>query len=235
MSDDVVAALRRIPTATLATQLSRRGIGAVHVQGVRPLAAHARLAGRAFTLRFIPAREDVDRAGLTPDPNDLMREAMEAVPAGHVLVMDCRRETRASAGGGLLFARLEARGVAGVVSDGCVRAAELVANLRLPVFCAGASAPVSRGLHHPLEYGRPVGCGGVAVYPGDVMVGDVDGVVVVPASLAEEVARDGANQDALERYLLERLRAGAPLAGTYPPDDATRAAFDRERRRLPGK
>lgn len=231
MSDDVIDALRRVSNATLATLLSRRGIGSACMEGVRPLGPTARVAGRAFTLRFIPAREDIDRAGIAPDPNALMREAMEAVPAGHVLVMDCRRETRASAGGGLLFARLEARGVAGVVSDGCVRATELVAGLALPVFCAGGSASVSRGLHHPLEYGRPIGCGGVAVYPGDVIVGDADGVVVVPAAIAEEVARAALEQQALEGHLLDRLRAGAPLEGTYPPDAAVRAEFERERRR----
>ncbi len=233
MSDQVIHALRRISTATLATQLSRRGIGAIYMEGVRPLARGARVAGRAFTLRFIPAREDVDRAGVVPDPNETMRKAIEAVPAGHVLVLDCRRETRASAGGGLLFARLEARGVAGVVSDGCVRATDLVAGLALPVFCAGSSASVSRMFHHPLEFGRPIGCGGVAVYPGDVIVGDADGVVVVPFAMAESVAGAALEQESLERFLLARIRSGAPLEDTYPPNEATRAAFERERGELP--
>jgi regulator of RNase E activity RraA len=225
MSNLLGASFAGVCTATLATQLARRGIGSVYMQGVRPLSTTKRLVGPAFTLRFIPAREDIDRADVKPDPNEVMREAIETTPPGHVLVMDCRRETRASAGGGLLFARLAAKGVAGVVSDGCVRAADLVAGLDLPVFCAGASAPVSRGLHHPLEYGRPIACGEVAVYPGDFIVADSDGVIVIPAALVEEVARDAIEQEALEEFLLQRLRHGAPLKGTYPPDHATRLAF----------
>lgn len=226
MTEAVVAALSAVSTATLATLLSRKGVGSTFLEGVKPLNGTARVAGRAFTLRFIPAREDLDRVGTRPDPNDLMRDAIEAVPPRHVLVMDCRRETRASAGGGLLFARLEVRGVAGVVSDGCVRGTGVLNNLTLPIFCAGSSAPVSRGLHHPLEYGKPIGCGGVAIYPGDIVVGDADGVIVIPAAMADEVAREASRQEALERYLLTRLQEGAPLHGTYPPDEVTTAAFE---------
>jgi regulator of RNase E activity RraA len=142
-----------------------------------------------------------------------------------VLVLDCREETRAASCGDILVTRLMVRGGAGLVSDGGVRDSGPISRLGLPVFCAAPSPPVNRVLHHALEHGRPISCGGVAVYPGDVIVGDVDGVVVVPAHLAAEIAREAVEQEELEAWLAERVLAGAPLSGTFPPDEATLAAY----------
>jgi regulator of RNase E activity RraA len=150
---------------------------------------------------------------------------VETIPAGHVLVQDCRGDTRAACGGGILMTRLAVRGAAGMVTDGCVRDWAQIAAMDLPVFCAGPSAPLNLAVHHAVDIDVPIGCGGVAVYPGDLIVGDADGVVVVPRHLAAELAADGLEQEQLEAFVQERIAAGAKLPGTYPPDEATRAAY----------
>ncbi|TKC92319.1 ribonuclease activity regulator RraA [Trinickia terrae] len=229
--------LRRVSTATLTTQLFKRGLRNVFLQGVAPLVKPAagtpNLVGPAFTLRNIPAREDVDHLGVFRDPDHPQRKAVETAPAGSVLVQDCRGERSVASVGSILATRLKQRGVAGMVSDGPVRDSSTIAGLGLPVFCAGASAPLNLAKHHAVDMNVPIGCGGVAVYPGDIVVADGDGVVIVPRHLAEDVARDGAEQERLERFLTERIKAGAPLRGTYPPDDTTLAAYALWRRDNP--
>lgn len=221
-----IECLKRTSTATLTTQLFKRGFHNVFMQGVRALAAYGEnLVGPAFTLRYIPSREDIDRYGVKPDANELQREALEAAPPGSVLVMDCRGDARAAAGGEVYMHRLRVRGVAGVVSDGGIRDSAAIAAMAYPVFCAGPSAPVNKVIHHPLEYGRPIACGGVAVYPGDIVVADGDGVVVIPVHLAHEVAEAAAEQEAMEAFVVERVKEGRPLAGFYPVSDATREAY----------
>jgi regulator of RNase E activity RraA len=224
---DSLERLRRVTTATLTTQLFKRGFRNVFMQGVRPLGRYAaNLVGPAFTLRNIPAREDLDRLDGFANPEHPQRKAIEATPAGHVLVVDCRGDTRAASGGEILTTRLMLRGVAGLVSDGGIRDSAPIAALALPVFCAGPAAPLNLVVHHATELQVPIGCGGVAVYPGDLIVGDADGVVVVPAHLAEEVARDADEQEQLETWILARIQAGARLPGTYPPNAETRAAYE---------
>ena len=184
------------------------------------------MAGPAYTLRNIPAREDIDQIATLGDPAHPQRRAIEEVPPGHVLVIDCRGDSGAACAGEILVTRLMRRGVAGLVSDGGVRDAGPIAAMAFPVFCAGPSAPLNLARHHAVEVLTPIGCGGVAIYPGDILVGDADGVAVIPAALADEVARDAAAQEHLEAFVLARIDAGAALPGTYPPDEATRAAYE---------
>jgi regulator of RNase E activity RraA len=226
-SDACLAAMRRASTATLTTVLFKRGFRNVFMRGVRPLARYAgNLVGPAFTLRNIPAREDLDRVEGFANPEHPQRKAIETTPPGHVLVVDCRGERDVASGGEILMTRLSVRGVAGMVSDGGIRDSAPIAALAMPVYCAGPAAPLNLVAHHATELQVPIGCGGVAVYPGDLIVGDADGVVVVPAHLAEDVAREADAQEQMERWILRRVQDGARLPGTYPPDAATRAAYE---------
>ena len=227
IAQTTLADLRLTSVATLTTQLFKRGFRNAFVQGVQPLDRPVeKMIGPAFTLRYIPAREDLDRHGATPDPNAMQREAIEAIPSGHVLVMDCRADARAASAGDIYMTRLMVRGVAGVVTDGGIRDSEATKRIGLPVFCAGPSAPTNRVIHHAVDCGLPVACGGVAVYPGDVVVGDADGVVIIPRHLVDEVAGDGAEQERLEGYIQSRVAAGESLHGLYPINENTRAAYE---------
>jgi regulator of RNase E activity RraA len=226
-SEDCLARMRRVTTATLTTQLFKRGLRNRFMRGVRPLGAYREnLVGPAFTLRNIPSREDLDVVEGFANPEHPQRGAIEAVPPGHVLVVDCRGEANAASGGEILTTRLAVRGVAGLVSDGGIRDSAAIAALPIPVYCAGPAAPLNLVAHHATDLQVPIGCGGVAVYPGDLIVADSDGVVVVPAHLAEDVARDADEQERLETWLLGRVQAGAALPGTYPPNAETRAAYE---------
>jgi regulator of RNase E activity RraA len=222
--------LRRVSTATLTTQLFKRGLRNAFMQGVQPLGRYgANLVGPAFTLRNIPAREDIDTVAVFSDPEHPQRKAIEVTPPGHVLVIDCRGDARAACAGQILVTRLMTRGVAGLVADGGIRDAGPIGEMPFPVYCTGASAPLNLARHHAVEFNVPIGCGGVAVYPGDTIVCDSDGVVVIPAKLTDEVAHDAAEQEELEEFLLQRVNDGAALRGIYPPNEATRAAFERWR------
>jgi regulator of RNase E activity RraA len=220
--------LRRVSAATLCTQLFKRGFRNVYVQGIGRLAKSSRgnLVGPAFTMRNIPSREDLDQLSAFENPEHPQRKGIESVPPDHVLVIDCRGERRVASGGQILLTRLARRGAAGLVSDGPVRDSDAIARMDFPVYCAGGSAPLNLLQHHAIDLNVPIGCGGVAVYPGDVIVGDAEGVVVVPQHLADEVARDAAEQEQLEAFILERVQAGAKLPGTYPPNAETRAAYE---------
>jgi len=228
LSDVTIGQLRQVSTATLSTQLFKRGFRNVFLQGVSRLTTPSggNLVGPAFTMRNIPAREDIDQLSAFTDPDHPQRKAIESVPPGHVLVLDCRGETRVASGGQILTTRLKTRGAAGLVSDGPVRDSGAISALDFPVYCAGGSAPLNLIHHHAVDLNVPIGCGGVAVYPGDVIVGDDEGVVVIPAHLAAEVAADAAAQEDMEAFILERIEGGAPLRGTYPPDATTLAAYE---------
>ncbi len=225
------ARLKRVSTATITTQLFKRGLRNCFIQGVRPLGVLGEnMVGPAYTLRNIPSREDLDHVGVFANPEHPQRKAVEQAPAGRVLVIDCRGDTRAASGGEILMTRLTIRGAAGVVSDGGMRDAAAIGRMTLPVYCAGPSAPLNLARHHAVDIDVPIACGGVPVYPGDMVVGDADGVVVIPAHLAEEVARDCAEQEVLEEFLLTRIQGGARLPDTYPPNEETKAAFEVWRR-----
>ena len=228
LSPEARERLRHVSVATLCTQLFKRGFRNVYLQGVGRLTTPSggNLVGPAFTMRNIPAREDLDQISAFDNPDHPQRKGIESVPEGHVLVIDCRGETRVASGGQILTTRLKVRGAAGLVSDGPVRDSGPISQMDFPVYCAGGSAPLNLIHHHAIDLNVPIGCGGVAVYPGDVMVGDDEGVVVIPSHLAEEVARDAVEQEKMEAFVLERVEGGARLAGTYPPNAETRAAFD---------
>jgi regulator of RNase E activity RraA len=219
--------LGKVSTATLCTQLFKRGLRNVFIQGIGRLTTPSggNLVGPAFTMRSIPAREDLDQLSAFDNPDHPQRKAIESVPPGHVLVLDCRQEKRVASGGMILTTRLKVRGAAGLVSDGAVRDSSDIAKLDFPVYCAGGSAPLNLLMHHALDQNVPIGCGGVAVYPGDVIVGDEEGVVVIPRHLADEVADQAEEQEKMEAFILERVQGGAKLAGTYPPNEETKAAF----------
>ena len=224
--NDTLQQLKRVSTATLTTQLFKRGLRNVYLQGVHRMSKPGdNLVGAAFTLRYIPAREDLDHVGVFENPEHPQRKAIEAVPPGQVLVMDCRRDTRAASGGSILLTRLQIRGAAGVVTDGGLRDSETIAGMDFPVFGAGPSAPLNLAIHHAVDLNVPIGCGGVAVFPGDIVVGDAEGVVIVPAHLAVDVARDAAEQEALEIFVLQEVAGGRPLPGTYPPNADTLARY----------
>jgi regulator of RNase E activity RraA len=219
-------ALAAVSTATLTTQLMARGLRNTFLAGLTALnPASTRLVGEAFTLRCIPAREDLDVLSVYQDYDHPQRKAVESVPPGGVLVIDCRGRTRAASLGHILATRLLVRGAAGIVTDGAVRDRAGFAALDLPTFAAGAAATTNLAQHHVVEMQVPIGCAEVAVYPGDVMVGDEDGVVCVPRHLADEVAAAAVEQERLEEFVLARIETGAPLRGTYPPDDRTLAEY----------
>jgi regulator of RNase E activity RraA len=219
--------LRTVSTATLCTQLFKRGFRNVYLQGVARLTIPSIgiLVGPAYTMRNIPAREDLDQISAFENPEHPQRKAIESVPPGHVLVLDCRGERRVASGGQILTTRLKVRGAAGLVSDGPVRDSGEIAKMDFPVYCAGGSAPLNLLQHHAIDLNVPIGCGGVAVYPGDMIVGDAEGVVVIPQHLADEIAADAVDQEHLEAFLLERIQNGSPLPGTYPPNAETKAAY----------
>jgi regulator of RNase E activity RraA len=218
--------LRAASTATIATQLFRLGLRNQFLNGLLPTnAEHCRFVGEAATLRYIPMREDLDVVEAFRDPEHPQRKAIETARAGTVLVMDCRGETRAASVGNVLVTRLRVRGAVGLVTDGAVRDYPEIAAQPFPVFAAGRSASIGLSAHHAVDFDVPVACAGVAVFPGDVLVGDAEGVIVIPRHLATAIAQPAAEQEELERFLLERVAAGAPLPGTYPPSEQTLAEF----------
>src|SRR5215475_15274571 len=183
--------LRAVSTASLSTLLFKRGLRNAWLHGVQRMsAAQANMVGEAFTLRNIPSREDLDQVGEFQNPEHPQRKAYDNVPAGHVLVIDCRGDTRAASGGGILTSRLKVRGAAGLVTDGCLRDSAEIGAMDFPVYCAGPASPLNLSRHHAVDFNVPIACGGVAVYPGDLVIGDADGVGIVPRHLAEEASRE---------------------------------------------
>lgn len=230
IEDHVLATLRGVSTATIQSQLFKRGLRNVFLNGVRPMSAVASFAGEAYTLRHVPAREDLDTLAVFEDPEHPQRKAIETMPAGQVLIMDCHADIRAASGGSILMTRLSRRGVAAMVTDAAIRDSPAIAGLDFPVYAAGSSANLNLVAHHAVESQVPIGCAGVPVYPGDVVVGDGEGVVAIPRHLAEEVAQAAAEQEQLEEFILARIQDGQPLRGNYPPSAETAAAFRQQRR-----
>lgn len=230
LDEQLRIALQQVSTATLTTQLMDRGLRHTFLAGPRPLRPSLpRMVGEAFTLRYIPAREDLDVLSVFTDYDHPQRRAIERAPSGSVLVIDARGRAEAASLGHILATRFAKRGGAGIVTDGSVRDLAGFERLDLPTFAAASSPTTNLVQHHATDLQVPIGCGEVAVYPGDVIVGDLDGVVCVPRHLAEEVARDAVEQERLEDFVLERIEEGRPLRGTYPPDDATRAEYEARR------
>jgi regulator of RNase E activity RraA len=220
-----LATLRECSTATLTTQLLRRGYRQVFLVGVKPLnPTGTAFAAEAYTMRMIPAREDIDTFQSFGE-NDLQWSTVENMPAGTALVIDAHQRVEAGAYGSILFARLAARKVAAVVTDGAFRDGPAIAASNFPAYATTTTASSRTSLFHVADVQVPIGCAGVAVYPGDILVGDAEGVVVIPRHLADEVATEGLKQEELEAYLLDRIEAGEPLRGIYPPSEETLAAY----------
>ena len=231
MSDALVAQLKAVSTATLTTALFKRGLRNTFVQDVRPLDPNvARMAGPAFTLRYIPAREDLDTLSVFEDPQHPQRLAVETIPEGHVMVIDSRGDARAASAGSILIHRMQVRGAAGIVTDGGLRDAEAIAALRFPAFCRRPSAPTNLIHHHAVDIDVPIACGEVAVYPGDWIVGDSEGVVVVPKHLVAEIAAEAVAMTEFEDYVDAEVGKGRSIVGLYPPNAETRAAFEASRK-----
>jgi regulator of RNase E activity RraA len=226
--------LSRASTATITTQLFQRGLRNLFLNGLKPMnPEHCRFVGEAVTLRNIPMREDLDRLEAFRDPDHPQRKAIEMVGPGQVLVMDCRGDLRGASGGNILITRLRQRGAAGLVSDGSIRDSPEIARNPFPVFAAGQSANLNLVVHHAVDINVPIGCAGVPVFPGDIIVGDEEGVVVVPRHISAEVAQPAAEQEDLERFVLEKIEGGAALPGTYPPNERTLAEYEDWKRRRP--
>lgn len=229
LHDAIRDRLREASTATIATQLFALGFRNRFLAGLAPLnPEHCRFVGEAATLRYIPMREDLDVLDSYRDPEHPQRKAIETARPGSVLVMDCRGETRAGSAGNILAARLRVRGAVALVTDGAVRDAPEIAAQPFPVFATGRSASIGLSAHHAVDFDVPIACAGVAVFPGDVLVGDAEGVVVIPRHLAARIAEPAAAQEDLERFLLARVEAGSRLPGTYPPNEETLAAYEAE-------
>ncbi|MEQ9642282.1 MAG: ribonuclease activity regulator RraA [Alphaproteobacteria bacterium] len=226
LSDATRAKLKTVSTATLCTALFKRGLRNQFIQDVRPVGDAGPMVGEAFTLRYIPAREDLNELSVFQDPKHPQRDAIERCPPGAVMVIDSRKDARAASAGSILVTRLMVRGCAGIVTDGGFRDAPELATLAFPVYHNRPSAPTNLTRHQAIDIDVPVGCGDVAVWPGDVVVGDGEGVVVIPAHLADEVADEAVEMTAFEDFVTEEVRKGRSIIGLYPAtQEQTRVDF----------
>ena len=209
--------LKTVSTATLCTALFKRGLRNQFIQDVRPLNPKTTtMVGEAYTLRYIPAREDLNPITVFQDPKHPQRVAVDQCPAGAVMVIDSRKDARAASAGSILITRLMVRGAAGVVTDGGFRDSPELAEMPFPVYHNRPSAPTNLTLHQAMDINIPIGCGDVAVFPGDVIVGDREGVIVIPAHLADEVAIEAVEMTAYEDFVAEEVRKGRSIIGLYP-------------------
>ena len=234
-SEQSIKTLKGVSVATLATALYKRGLRNQVIQDVRPVRSHHNLPARnnqpnmvgpAFTLRYMPAREDRNTLAEFQNPNHPQRQAIEQCPPGHILVMDSRKDPRAASAGDILIARLMMRGGAGVVTDGGFRDSDSIAELDIPAYHNRPSSPTNLTLHEAIDINVPIGCGDVAVFPGDYLVGDQDSVIVIPAHLVDELAEEAQEMTAYEDFVAEQVRKGASIIGLYPcTKDEHRKAF----------
>lgn len=220
MSDvtpETLEKLRHVSVATLATALFKRGLRQQVIQDVRPLGQKGRnMVGPAFTLRYMPAREDRNQLSEFRNPQHPQRHAIETCPPGHVLVMDSRKSAIAASAGDILITRLMVRGGAGVVTDGGFRDAMNIAQLDIPAYHSRPSSPTNLTTNEAIGINEPIGCGDAPVFPGDIIVGDDDSVIVIPAHLADDIATEATEMTAYEDFALEQVRQGHTIIGLYP-------------------
>ncbi|PTT90299.1 ribonuclease activity regulator RraA [Pelomonas sp. HMWF004] len=225
MNPETRQKLLGVSTATLCTALFKRGLRSQFIQDVRPLnASLPNMVGPAYTLRYIPAREDLNDISVFKDRAHPQRVAVEECPPGAVLVIDSRKDARAASAGGILVARLMVRGVAGVVTDGGFRDSPDIAKYTMPAYHSRPSAPTNLTLHQAIAINEPIGCGDAPVFPGDVVVGDAEGVIIIPAHLADEIADEAVQMTVFEDYVQEKVMGGRSVLGLYPPTDPDVAA-----------
>ncbi len=226
LDEKLIEALSQVATATITTVLLKKGLRNVWLRGTKPLrSGQRRLVGPAFTLRFVPAREDLATPESWSSPIST-RAAIEAMPAGCIAVVDAMGITDAGIFGDILCARMKIRGVAGLVTDGVVRDVAGVLSTELPVWCQGAAAPPSVAGLTFVSWQQPIGCGGVAVFPDDVIVVDDDGAVVIPQALVNEVVETAVEQERFEAWIIGEVQAGAALPGLYPANVENRARYE---------
>jgi regulator of RNase E activity RraA len=224
----IKAALELVTTATLTTVLLKKGLRNVWIRGSKPLTPQSkRIVGEAFTLRFVPAREDLATPASWASPRST-RGAIEDMPEGCIAVVDAMGIKDAGIFGDILCARMQKRGVAALVTDGVVRDVAGVIGTNLPVWCDGAAAPPSVAGLTFVNWQEPIGCGGVAVYPGDVIVLDSDGAVLIPQAMVEDVTKESVEQERLETWIMGEVDRGVPLPGLYPPNAETKARYEKE-------
>lgn len=228
LSKSMVETLSAVTVATLSTILFKKGLRNIWLRGSNPFRpGQPRVVGEAFTMRFVPAREDIATPAAWSSPKST-RVAVEAMPEGSVVVVDTMGNADAGILGDILIARMEVKGVAGLVTDGAVRDRSGIEQTNLPVWCRGIAAPPAVAQLAFVGWQEPIGCGGVAVFPGDVIVADDDGAIVIPAEMLEEVASQALIQERTETWILREVKAGAPLAGIYPmsPENQQRYEAD---------
>jgi regulator of RNase E activity RraA len=225
LSTAATNALLRASTATLTTQLLKRGFRSTFLAGLTATRPDMRMIGYAFTLRYVPMREDLDLVDID-NTTSAQRLAVEAVGPGDVLVIDARNDIGAATLGNILAERIAIRGAAGIVTDGAMRDTSAFRTIDLPTYVRATHQTQSTARHHPADMNVPIGCAGVLVLPGDVVVGDADGVVIIPRAVAEEVALAAEEQERREEFILEKIRAGASILGVYPPDAKTLAEYE---------
>jgi regulator of RNase E activity RraA len=214
------AQLMGVSTATLCTALFKRGLRHQFIQDVRPIRGDLpNMVGEAYTLRYMPAREDLNTIEVFKNREHPQRKAVEECPAGAVFVIDSRKDARAASAGNILVTRLMKRGVAGIVTDGGFRDSPEMAKLPFPVYHQRPAAPTNLTVHQAIDINVPIGCGDAPVFPGDVIVGDAEGVVVIPAHLADEIANEATEMTAFEDFVTEKVNEGLSILGLYPPTD----------------
>lgn len=222
-----IETLSRVSTATLTTVLLKKGLRNVWMRGTRPLrAGQKRIVGPAFTLRFVPAREDLATPAAWASPTST-RAAIEAMPEGAVAVVDAMGIQDAGIFGDILCGRMQKRGVAALITDGVIRDAAGVLQTELPVWCSGVAAPPSVAGLTFVGWQQPIGCGGVAIFPDDVIVTDDDGAVVIPAAFLDEVLSDAPEQERAEAWIMRQVDEGAALPGLYPMNAETKTRYER--------
>ncbi|MDN7500974.1 ribonuclease activity regulator RraA [Burkholderia gladioli] len=234
MADEqgIIDTLSSVTTATLTTLLLKKGLRNVWIRGAQPLReGQPRLVGRAFTLRFVPAREDLATPESWSSPRST-RAAIEAMPGGCIAVVDAMGIRDAGIFGDILCQRMQQRGVAALITDGVVRDVAGVLDTQLPVWCNGVAAPPSVAGLTFVNWQEPIGCGGVAVFPNDLIVVDADGAVVIPAALVDEITAAAVEQERLESWIIEQVRNGASLPGLYPPNEENKARYEAYKRGL---
>ena len=227
MRPDTKEKLMGVSSATLCTALFKRGLAHQFIQDVRPLNANLpNMVGEAYTLRYMPAREDLNTIDVFKNREHPQRKAVEECPPGAVFVIDSRKDARAASAGGILVLRLMKRGVAGIVTDGGFRDSPDIAKLPFPVYHQRPAAPTNLTVHQAIDINVPIGCGDAPVFPGDVIVGDAEGVVVIPAHLADEVAAEAVEMTAFEDFVQEKVMEGRSILGLYPPtEEQSRSDF----------
>jgi regulator of RNase E activity RraA len=231
LSADIKKTLEKISTATITTVLLKKGVRQSFMRGPKPLAPNTpRIVGEAFTLRFVPAREDLATPESWASPRST-RGAIEDMPEGVIAVADAMGITTAGIFGDILVARMKVKKVTGLVTDGAVRDADGVKAVRLPFWCAAVAAPPSVAGLTFVNWQEPIGCGGVAVFPGDLIVADNDGAVCIPQKLVEAVAKEAVEQEAFEAWAADEVMKGAKLPGLYPPNEETKARYEATRKK----